>query len=64
MRIHYLLFAFLLVLLSPLAAFTKKINNPVSCMFNGGICWRASCARGDKLIGSCGLPKVRCCKKK
>ncbi|XP_052018165.1 beta-defensin 4-like [Apodemus sylvaticus] len=63
MRIHYLLFPFLLVLLSPLGAFTKRINNPVTCVTNGGVCWGA-CISGFKQIGSCGLPKVRCCKKK
>uniref|UniRef100_A0A8C8W720 Beta-defensin 4-like n=1 Tax=Peromyscus maniculatus bairdii TaxID=230844 RepID=A0A8C8W720_PERMB len=59
MRIHYLLFMFLLVLLSPHAAFTQRIKNPVSCLTNGGICW----CMGFRQIGTCGLPKVRCCKK-
>ncbi|XP_021075439.1 beta-defensin 4-like [Mus pahari] len=61
MRIHYLLFAFLLVLLSPLAAFTQNINNPIACMRNGGICW-GPCATGFQRIGNCGHLKVRCCK--
>ncbi|XP_073911394.1 beta-defensin 4-like isoform X2 [Castor canadensis] len=62
MRIHYL-FTFLLGLLLPLAAFTQNVRNPVSCIANGGICWGA-CRGNFKQIGTCGLPKVRCCKKK
>ncbi|XP_036022785.1 beta-defensin 4-like [Onychomys torridus] len=62
MRIHYLLFTFLLVLLSPLTAFTQRIKNPITCITNGGICWGA-CGKGFRQIGSCGLPRVRCCKK-
>ncbi|XP_028617529.1 beta-defensin 4-like [Grammomys surdaster] len=61
MRIHYLLFSFLLLLMSPLAAFTQSINNPITCMTKGGICW-GPCARGFRQIGNCGHAKVRCCK--
>ncbi|NP_001032638.1 beta-defensin 5 precursor [Rattus norvegicus] len=63
MRIHYLLFSFLLVLLSPLSVFTQSINNPVSCVTHGGICW-GRCPGSFRQIGTCGLGKVRCCKKK
>ncbi|XP_034376729.1 beta-defensin 3-like [Arvicanthis niloticus] len=63
MRIHYLLFVFFVVLLSPLAAFSRKINNPVSCLRNGGVCW-GQCTGNSRQIGSCGLPRLKCCKKK
>ncbi|EDL22235.1 beta-defensin 3 precursor [Mus musculus] len=63
MRIHYLLFAFLLVLLSPPAAFSKKINNPVSCLRKGGRCWNR-CIGNTRQIGSCGVPFLKCCKRK
>uniref|UniRef100_A0A8C6G3S7 Beta-defensin-like domain-containing protein n=1 Tax=Mus spicilegus TaxID=10103 RepID=A0A8C6G3S7_MUSSI len=58
MRIHYLLFAFLLVLLSPYAAFTVLINNLLTCIANRGFCLH-SCIRGFQLAGHCGHPKVR-----
>nr|AAG10514.1 beta-defensin 4 variant [Mus musculus] len=61
MRIHYLLFTFLPVLLSPLAAFTQIINNPITCMTNGAICW-GPCPTAFRQIGNCGHFKVRCCK--
>ncbi|XP_032775036.1 beta-defensin 4 [Rattus rattus] len=63
MRIHYLLFSFLLVLLSPLSAFTQSVNNPITCLTKGGMCW-GPCTGGFRQIGTCGLPRVRCCKKK
>ncbi|XP_073911395.1 beta-defensin 4-like isoform X3 [Castor canadensis] len=63
MRIHYLLIALLLLFLMPISAFTQNVRNPVSCIANGGICWGA-CRGNFKQIGTCGLPKVRCCKKK
>nr|NP_001032637.1 beta-defensin 3 precursor [Rattus norvegicus]Q32ZI4.1 RecName: Full=Beta-defensin 3; Short=BD-3; AltName: Full=Defensin, beta 3; Flags: Precursor [Rattus norvegicus]AAT51878.1 beta-defensin 3 [Rattus norvegicus] len=63
MRIHYLLFSFLLVLLSPLSAFSKKVYNAVSCMTNGGICW-LKCSGTFREIGSCGTRQLKCCKKK
>ncbi|XP_031198498.1 beta-defensin 4-like [Mastomys coucha] len=62
MRIHYLLFAFLLVLLSPLAAFTQVINDPIKCLINGGICWGPCKIGYRQQIGHCGLRKFRCCK--
>ncbi|EDL22233.1 beta-defensin 6 precursor [Mus musculus] len=63
MKIHYLLFAFILVMLSPLAAFSQLINSPVTCMSYGGSCQR-SCNGGFRLGGHCGHPKIRCCRRK
>ncbi|NP_694748.3 beta-defensin 8 precursor [Mus musculus] len=60
MRIHYLLFTFLLVLLSPLAAFSQKINDPVTYIRNGGIC-QYRCIGLRHKIGTCGSP-FKCCK--
>ncbi|XP_021009874.1 beta-defensin 5-like [Mus caroli] len=64
MRIHHLLFAFLLVLLSPLAGeFTKKPNNPVSCCMIGGIC--RYLYKGKILQnGSYGVTSLNCSKRK
>nr|AAG49340.1 defensin beta 5 [Mus musculus] len=64
MRIHYLLFAFLLVLLCPLASdFSKTINNPVSCCMIGGIC-RYLCKGNILQNGNCGVTSLNCCKRK
>ncbi|XP_032775037.1 beta-defensin 4-like [Rattus rattus] len=63
MRIHYLLLSFLLVLLSPLSVFTRRINNPFTCAHNGGICW-GPCTGSFRQIGTCGLPRIRCCRQK
>ncbi|XP_021009875.1 beta-defensin 6-like [Mus caroli] len=60
MRIHYLLFAFLLVLLTYLPAFSQLINSPVTCMRHLGSCQR-SCYGGFRPVGHCGHPKIRCC---
>ncbi|XP_021009845.1 beta-defensin 3-like [Mus caroli] len=62
MRIHCLLFTFLLVLLSPLAAFSQKINNTVSCLRKGGKCWNWFIGNTHQ-IGSCGVPFLKCCKR-
>ncbi|XP_069872921.1 beta-defensin 3-like [Dipodomys merriami] len=63
MRIHYLLFAFLLLLLLPPAAFSQSIRNPFSCFWNKGICWK-TCSGRRQQIGSCGIPGVRCCRRR
>ncbi|XP_021044880.1 beta-defensin 5-like [Mus pahari] len=62
MSIHYLLFAFLLVLLCPLAGtFNQHINNPVSCRMLGGKCLHR--CRGKHLRnGSSSLRRLSCCK--
>ncbi|XP_021074300.1 beta-defensin 3-like [Mus pahari] len=60
MRIHYLLFAFLLVLLSPLAA-KKKNNNPVSSFRKGRYCWD-QCIGNTPQIGIC-TGFLKCCKR-
>uniref|UniRef100_A0A8C6GBR8 Uncharacterized protein n=1 Tax=Mus spicilegus TaxID=10103 RepID=A0A8C6GBR8_MUSSI len=57
MRIHHLLFAFLLVLLSPLAAFIQIISSI------RGVCW-GQCVSGTREIGMSGLRSMKCCIRK
>ncbi|XP_021010266.1 beta-defensin 8-like [Mus caroli] len=60
MRIHYLLFTFLLVLLSPLAAFSQKVNRPLICRRKGGKCYPRSCPDTTHPIGNCAV-FFKCC---
>ncbi|XP_031247075.1 beta-defensin 5-like [Mastomys coucha] len=60
MRIHYLLFTFLLVLLSPLGAFTQSRR---ACVARGGTCRQRKCPGPWQDTGSCESRNVRCCKK-
>ncbi|XP_021074308.1 beta-defensin 8-like [Mus pahari] len=61
MRIHYLLFAFLLVLLSPLASFRLNDNNRHICHMQGGSCHRR-CFFPTHQIGMC-TSVFKCCKR-
>ncbi|XP_051025633.1 beta-defensin 4-like [Acomys russatus] len=63
MKLYCLLLTFLLVLLSPFPAFIQAINNPFTCLIKGGICW-GPCSKDFRQIGTCGIPKSRCCKRK
>ncbi|XP_075396105.1 defensin beta 4A-like [Tenrec ecaudatus] len=62
MRLHYLLFAFLLVFLLPAPGFAQRIRNPVSCLRNKGFCHPIRCPSVAKTIGSC-APGLKCCRK-
>ncbi|XP_021044768.1 beta-defensin 8-like [Mus pahari] len=61
MRIHYLLFAFLLLLLSPHAAFSLQAHNPRTCYMQGGSCHRR-CNVLTHQIGMC-TSFFKCCKR-
>nr|XP_004673001.1 beta-defensin 4 [Jaculus jaculus] len=61
MRIHYLFFTFLLVLLGPLSA--QGISNPFTCFKNRGLCW-GKCRGNWQQIGTCGIPGLKCCRKR
>uniref|UniRef100_A0A8C3XC15 Beta/alpha-defensin C-terminal domain-containing protein n=1 Tax=Catagonus wagneri TaxID=51154 RepID=A0A8C3XC15_9CETA len=42
----------------------KGTGNPVSCIGNRGVCIPGNCGPKMKQIGTCGLAKIKCCKKK
>lgn len=42
----------------------KNIGNSVSCLRNKGVCMPGKCAPKMKQIGTCGMPQVKCCKRK
>ncbi|XP_072806633.1 beta-defensin 1-like [Vicugna pacos] len=64
MRLRDLLLAFLLALLLSVPGFTKDIGNTVSCLGNKGVCVPVKCGPKMKQIGTCGSPKVKCCRRK
>ncbi|NP_999003.1 beta-defensin 1 precursor [Sus scrofa] len=64
MRLHRLLLVFLLMVLLPVPGLLKNIGNSVSCLRNKGVCMPGKCAPKMKQIGTCGMPQVKCCKRK
>ncbi|XP_055426156.1 lingual antimicrobial peptide-like [Bubalus kerabau] len=62
MRLHHLLLALLLLVLSAGSGFTQGVRNSLDCWRNRGICVPIRCPGNMRQIGTCvGLP-VKCCR--
>uniref|UniRef100_A0A3Q2LHS2 Beta-defensin-like domain-containing protein n=1 Tax=Equus caballus TaxID=9796 RepID=A0A3Q2LHS2_HORSE len=62
-KLHFILPSQLFCLIS-LLGFTNKIQNPVSCLRNGGVCVPFGCLPGMKPVGTCGFREAKCFKRK
>ncbi|XP_038180565.1 beta-defensin 14-like [Arvicola amphibius] len=66
MRLHYLLFAFLVLFLVPAPgdAFIQKNLRKIYCKIRGGRCALFSCLTTEEQIGRCSKRGRKCCRKK
>ncbi|ERE87750.1 beta-defensin 14 [Cricetulus griseus] len=66
MRLHYLLFAFLILFLVPAPgnAFIQRTIQKLFCRLRGGRCALFSCLAREEQIGQCSSRGRKCCRTK
>ncbi|XP_036065263.1 beta-defensin 14-like [Onychomys torridus] len=66
MRLHYLLFVFLILFLVPAPGdgFIEKTLRKYFCRKRGGRCAMISCLTTEEQIGKCSQRGRKCCRKK